>query len=160
MNTTTNRFIVYIIFLLLAGCAVAGNAQNENASVKAAVEAKQFVFDAQTIVPTGARARQVGGEGYRLRVSGDSLISDLPYFGRAYSASYNGEGGIKFKSASFDYAVKNRKRGGWEIALRPNDVSDFREFVLTVFDNGSAQLRALSNNRQPISYNGTVTALH
>ena len=156
MKTRINLYKTPFLFLLVMLCFGAAQAQDDSNLVKDAVAARQFVFDAQKVLPTGARARQVSGERYNLRVSGDSLVSYLPYFGRAYSTSYNGESGIKFTSTDFDYSVKNTKRGGWEISLRPKDVTDFREFVLTVFENGSAMLRALSNNRQPISYNGTV----
>lgn len=148
-----------ILFLLLILCCSVANAQNEGTSVKSAIESRQFIFDAQTVLPTSARARQVNGEGYSVQVSGDSLVSHLPYFGRAYAASFGGEGGIRFTSTQFGYKIKNRKRGGWEIELEPKDVTDFRKFILTVFENGSALLRALSNNRQPISFNGTVRAV-
>lgn len=159
MKAQINLFIKAALFLFLTLHFSAIHAQDNEASIKAAIEGRQFIFDAQTVLPTSARARQVGGEGYGMRVNGDSLVSYLPYFGRVYSAPLGSEGGIKFTSVKFDYAVKNRKRGGWEIRLQPKDVSDFREFVLTVFENGSASLRALSNNRQPISFNGAVRAV-
>jgi hypothetical protein len=158
MKTRINPLKKTILFLVLLLCFYAAYAQNSEVPVRSAIESRKFVFDAQTVLPNAARARQISGEGYEVRVSGDSLVSYLPYFGRVYSAPLNGEGGIKFTSTKFDYAVKNRKRGGWEIELQPNDITDVRKLVLTVFENGSATLRAMSNNRQPISFNGTVRA--
>lgn len=159
MKTRMNSFIKTVFFFLLLFCFGATYAQDNSASVKAAIEARQFVFEAETVLPTSGRTRQVGSEGYSVRVSGDSLASNLPYFGRAFSAPLSGEGGIRFISTNYTYAVKNRKRGGWELELQPKDVTDLRKFQLTVFENGSATLRALSNNRQPISFNGTVRAV-
>jgi hypothetical protein len=95
---------------------------------------------------------------YDLRISGDSLVSYLPYFGRAYSAPAPGErGGFNFTSSKFDYVIVPRKKG-WEINIKPKDVNDVREFALSVSEKGYATLRALSNNRQPISYTGYIAA--
>jgi len=130
------------------------HAQDQQASIKDAVAAKNFIFTPQTMLPTSGPSKQVGGQGYQLRISGDSLVSYLPYIGRAYSAPMNNNGGLNFTSTKFDYVVTDRKKGGWEVSIKPKDISDFREFALTVFENGSASLRAISNNRQPISFDG------
>ena len=99
--------------------------------------------------------RHVTGDNYSLRLSGDSLFSFLPYFGRAYSAPFPGtSGGYNFISTDFDYSAIQRKKGRWDILIRPKDVNDLREFFLTVSANGNASLKASSNNRQPITYNG------
>jgi hypothetical protein len=55
--------------------------------------------------------------------------------------------------------VKATKKGGWEIVLKPKDVRDVREYFLSVSEKGYANLRVTSNNRQPISYSGVITAL-
>jgi hypothetical protein len=94
---------------------------------------------------------------YDLRIFGDSLISYLPYFGRAYTAPLPGErGGYNFTSSTFDYLIKDKRKGGWEITIKPKDVTDFREFFLVISENGYGTLRAMSNNRQPISYYGYI----
>jgi hypothetical protein len=87
----------------------------------------------------------------------DTLRSYLPYFGRAYSAPIDGiGGGFDFTSKDFDYKLKNRRKGGWDITIKPRDVSDVREIYLTVFENGFASVRVASNNREPISFNGHI----
>ncbi len=159
MKSEIGSCIKPLLFVLLLFCVEAGQAQDENTSIKSAIESRRFAFDAQTVTPAAGRTRQIAGERYSIRVSGDSLVSELPYFGRAFSAPLSGGGGIRFTSVKYNYAIKNRKRGGWDIELQPGDVTDLRKFVLTVFENGSATLRALSNNRQPISFNGTVHAV-
>jgi hypothetical protein len=147
-----------VLFLLLAVGFGVVHAQ-DSSSIKTALETKHFLFKAQTALPTSGKLRQLTGEDYQVRVSGDSTVSYLPYFGRAYSASMGSEGGIKFTSTQFDYEVKARRKGGWDVTLRPKDVSDVREFFMTVSESGNASLRATTNNRQPISYNGTVEAV-
>jgi hypothetical protein len=126
--------------------------------VKKLIEDKNFVFFAQTASPTGAPLRQLS-YGFDLRVLGDSVVSYLPYFGRAYSAPIDpSDGGFHFTSTSFDYKVIDRKKGGWDIIIKPKDTKDVREMALTTFDNGSSTLRVMSNNRQPISFNGYIAA--
>lgn len=92
--------------------------------------------------------------GYDLRITRDSVVAYLPYFGRAYSAPLNlMGGGVQFTSIKFDYKVEERKKGGWNIIIKPNDVDDNQQLNLTVFSNGSASVQVTSNNRQAIQFN-------
>lgn len=159
MKSRIKHFKNTIAILLLTASFATAHAQDETAVIKEAIEAKQFVFNVQIVSPASGTMRQVGGEGYRVRLSGDSLFSALPYFGRAYSAPLNSDGGINFTSTKFDYTVKATKKGSWDIVIHPKGVNNLREFLLTVNESGNASLEALSNNRQPISFNGMVTAL-
>lgn len=128
-------------------------------AVQNMIETKAYVFKVQSATPMKGGTKQLTTE-YTIRVSTDSLISDLPYFGRAYQATPgSAEGGIKFTSTSFDYATVNRKKGGWNITIKPKDVKSIQELILTVFDNGSASLNVNCNDRQPISYSGYIEEL-
>jgi hypothetical protein len=159
MKTQQKNFQTGMLALLLVLGISAAQAQDKDPALQQAVETKSFVFDAQTVLPAGEAARQISGERYELRVSSDSLMSDLPYFGRAYSAPLDGEGGIHFTSTRFDYSYKPKKRGGWDVSIHPKDVMDVRQFLLTISKDGYATLQAQSNNRQPISFNGQVRAI-
>ena len=55
---------------------------------------------------------------------------------------------------AYGQTAKKRRKGGWDIVIKPNDVNDVREFSLMITENGYATLRALSNSRQSITYNG------
>lgn len=159
MKTHINLLKKLTLFSVLLLFFNAVQAQDTLPSLKEAIAAKQFVFEAQTVLPTSGRSRQVGSEGYKVRLSGDTLVSELPYFGRAYTAPINpSEGGIRFTTTQFGYVAKDRRKGGWEISIRPKGATELREFVLNVSENGFASLQALSNNRQPISFTGTVRA--
>ena len=128
-------------------------------TVKNLVDSGEFIFHAQTAMPSSGPTKQLTSE-YDVRVSKNSIQSHLPYFGRAYSAPYgSGDGGFNFTSKQFSYLSKTRKKGGWEISIKPKDVADVREFVVTVSENGYGTLQAMSNNRQPISFTGYVTEL-
>ncbi|HEY0433290.1 MAG TPA: DUF4251 domain-containing protein [Chitinophagaceae bacterium] len=149
-------FAVAISPLLLALAPVRSSAQDS--SIENAITGKSYVFHAQTAIPQAGGARHLTTD-YTLKVEKNVLISDLPFFGRAYSIPYGGgNGGFNFTSQQFDYTVAPRKKGGWQIDIKPHDVQDFREFILTVSSNGYATLQANSNNRQPISFTGVVNA--
>lgn len=133
-------------------------AVNRQGAVKTSLEkkldAKDFVFVAQSISPLRGGLRQLTTY-YDVKITGDTLVSNLPYFGRAYSAPVNpSDGGLSFTSVSFDYTVKSRKNGGWDIAVKTKDLPDNQSLFFTVFDNKSASLQVTGNNRDPISFSG------
>lgn len=149
-----NRILV-ISFLLITGIASAQ--EDEKAlTIQQAVETKNFVFKAETVTPQRGRMRQLTPE-YDLTIRPDTVISFLPYFGRAFTAPIGtSDGGIKFTSTSFDFSTAKKKKSRWEIVITPKDVTDAARLYLTVFENGRAALRVVSNNRDGISYNGYI----
>lgn len=132
-------------------------AKEKEKSVKTLVLTGNYVFEAQSALPLRGQVRQLT-YGYDLKVSKDTLISYLPYFGRAYVASMNpSEGGISFTSTQFDYSVKERKKGGWDILIQTKDQRDNKRLMLRIQESGYGSLQVTSNDRQPITFNGIVT---
>ena len=125
--------------------------------VKQWVQEKDFVFVAQSMIPARRGIRQLTSY-YDLLLNHDTLRSFLPYFGRSYTAPIGQtKSPLDFTSTDFKYTVEDRKRGGYEITIEPQDVRNVQQFYLTVFDNGSASLRVNSNDREAISFNGYIT---
>ncbi|HVI46453.1 MAG TPA: DUF4251 domain-containing protein [Chitinophaga sp.] len=125
------------------------------AKIKSLIEARKYVFVAQSALPMSGRVRQITPD-YHLTVTADSIVSYLPYFGRAFTAVYGAtKSPLDFKTKSFDYTNTPRKKGGWEIAIKPKD-QDVQSMNLTVFDDGYGSLQVTSNSRQPISFNGYI----
>ena len=155
---TINKFLSKIsIAILVLFVTDRVNAQPDQSVVKTSVESKQFIFHAQTAMPTSGRSRQLTSE-YDLRIFPDSLVSNLPFYGKAYSVPYgSSEGGFQFTSTKFEYTATPGKKRGWDITIKPKDVTDFREFSLSLSDDGYGTLQALSNNRQPMSFRGYIT---
>lgn len=144
---------VLLSILMLAITPTDAISQEER-SVPDLLKEKNFIFVAQTVSPMAGRTRHLTSR-YDVRVSGDTILADLPYFGRAYAPTHNmAGGGIKFVSTDFDYTVVKSKKKKWEIEIRPNDADDVRELYLTVFENGRADLRVNSNSRQAITFSG------
>lgn len=133
-------------------------AQDKKTNIKELIDARSYVFKAQTVLPMGGRSRQLTS-GYDVKVAKDSIISYLPYFGRAYTAPLDpSKGGIQFKSKDFEYTISNKRKGGWDILIKPKDAGDVRQMSLMISEEGYGSLQVLSNNRQPIIFNGYVTA--
>lgn len=151
-------WLAIIAFALFPITGAAQNKKDKKAQIKSIVEAQNYVFKAQSALPTSGATRQLTSD-YDLRISKDTILSDLPYFGRAYTAPLNpSEGPLRFTSTDFQYSVTNRKKGGWDVTITPKDVQDPRQLNMSIFDNGTASVIVTSYNRQPISFNGYVTA--
>ncbi|HET7896130.1 MAG TPA: DUF4251 domain-containing protein [Flavisolibacter sp.] len=135
-----------------------GNLKAQEAStatLKTILGNKTFVFKAQSAWPLQGAVVQLT-PGYDMRLLQDSINTYLPYYGRAYSAGYGTEGGIKFTSKKFDYKIKEKSSGGWEITIKPSDAKDISELSYSISSNGYATLQVISNNRQAISYYGVI----
>ena len=92
-----------------------------------------------------------------MRLLSDSINTYLPYFGRSYQAGYNSNsGGINFTSTKFDYKLKEKGKGGWELVIKPIDAKDITQLSYSISTNGYATLQVTSNNRQAISFYGVV----
>jgi hypothetical protein len=109
------------------------------------------------IRPTKGGQRPMTG-GYTLKVKKDTVVCDLPYIGRVYQGSLNpDDAGIKFTSTEFDYKITERKKGGWNIVIKPKDHSRVNTLNLTVYDDGGSSLDVTSNDREPIYFTGRVS---
>jgi hypothetical protein len=132
--------------------------KDKKAEIKNLIQAQNYVFKAQSAMPMAGVTRQLTSD-FDLQVSKDSIVSNLPYYGRAYTAPLNpSEGPLNFTSTNFQYLISNNKKGGWNVTIIPKDLQDPRQLTLTIFDNGSASMLVNSYNRQAISFNGYITA--
>jgi hypothetical protein len=161
MKYMSKLFCSLVMAALLLNTSEAQNSgkkksDNKEALIKHLIDSQNFVFKAQSVMPLGGRTRQLTSD-YDLRVSKGSVVSYLPYFGRAYSATPGATGGIEFTSKDFEYNIKENKKGGWDVVIKPKDTHDVRELFLTIFKNGRADLLVTSTDRQNISYTGYIT---
>lgn len=164
MKTRDHILRVALFFLLFAGYWNGVHAQDTKkereakteAAVRSMVTAQQYVFKAQTSLSMSGSTRQLTSE-YSVIVSKDSILADLPYFGTAYTVQIATSGGIDFKSKKFEYTLKEEKKGGWNIMIKPKDIQDTQQLFLSISKSGYATLQVTSNSRQPIIFNGYVT---
>ena len=127
-------------------------------AIKNMVESQNYIFKAQTVMPMSGPSRQLTTD-YDVKITKQSVISFLPYFGRAYSAPMDpSKGGIQFTSKDFDYTLTPGKKDGWSVLIKPKDYRDVQQMTLTISSTGYAIVQVTSTNRQPISFNGTIVA--
>jgi len=136
--------------------------QKEETSVSNMLNERRFCFVAQTMIPQSGGSRMIDTY-YDLKITKEKMVCSLPYFGRAYSATIGSNTGpLDFTATDFSYEATPTKKGNaTEIKIMPAKTAntDVNTMILTVFDNGNATLQVSFNNRQGVSYNGTVKAL-
>ncbi|MBB6237688.1 hypothetical protein HDC90_002310 [Pedobacter sp. AK013] len=144
---------------------------NKETTVKIVAD-KNYTFVANSAVPMSNNdvnrvlAMMPGGQGgstinltgsqYDVKVTKDSIVAYLPYFGRSFSAPMDPtQGGIKFTSKDFTYTESKNKKGLYTIQINTKDVKrENYRFTINISTNGYASLTASSVNKQPIIFNG------
>jgi len=157
---------VSLLLFLVAFGRITSYAQTDNADKKTQkqemirgwVESQEYDFRPQTAMPLGGRTRELTTD-FDLKVTKETVVSYLPYFGQAYTAPMDpSQGGLQFTSKEFDYSVTNRKKGGWDVQIKPKDNREVQQMSMTISVDGYASLQVISTNRQPISFNGYIMA--
>ncbi|PWT76462.1 MAG: hypothetical protein C5B59_06465 [Bacteroidetes bacterium] len=168
MKKLFNLFPVLFFGFVMGILPCSSTAQNtekqekENAKIEALkklVESRHFMFTATTATPMSGRTRQLTST-YTLTIMGDTVIADLPYYGRSYQASIGEtDGGLNFKTTEFAYNLKDGTKGGWDITIMPKDNKYANTMLLSISNSGYANLQINSNIRQTIYFRGTVSDL-
>ena len=153
---TIKSITISVIALLTASCSCSSSMDTAIAEATIQmVDDQNYVFIAEYAQPMIGKSIYLSPS-YTFEVSKDTIISYLPYFGRAYfSFLHYNEGGIQFQSKNFDYKSTPQKNGR-EITINIHDVRRSYQILLNIFANGSATLTAISPDRQIISFNGYV----
>ncbi|MET3879484.1 DUF4251 domain-containing protein [Chitinophaga sp. OAE865] len=160
-------FVLKTAMLLLLGAVIstslfaqetkAQQKADKTARIKSLIDSQNYVFVAQNALPMSGRMRNLTSE-YNVVVGADSVISYLPYFGRAYTSVDYGatKSPLDFKTKSFDYNITPGKKDGWNITIKPKDHRSVQSFNLSVSSEGYASLQVTSSDRSPISFNGYI----
>ncbi|MBA3649884.1 MAG: DUF4251 domain-containing protein [Chitinophagales bacterium] len=151
--------VVLISALTFFGCTNSRKIKNDErvdeATLKSIIESQSFVFVARYVNPMSGGKRDLSS-GYDVSVSKDTIISNLPFFGRGYIASISpADVDFDFTSTKFTYALKPANNG-WSISIKPKDQTYLRELYFRIFDNASASLNVTSIDRSAISYDGYI----
>ncbi len=165
---TTHAVLVILLYLNLMQVS----AQTDKMVIEKLVASKSFVFNATRAHPMSESSlNQILGPNavntvldlsngrYYLRITKDSIVADLPFFGRAFSAPMNTDNtGTRFTSKDFKYST-SRKKKNWIITIEPKDVQDSQKLILRISDSGSAILSVNNYNRQTISFDGYISKI-
>ena len=148
------------IVLFLGGQSLYSQTKKERKEQKAKeikemIDEQRFTIDVDRALPMGGRTVNLTTP-YSFEMRGDSAISYLPYFGRAYSLPYGGGDGLRFEESITDYQSTFEKKGTARIKFVARTKEDTFRFDVQVFSNGSAIISVTPTNRQSITYQGEV----
>lgn len=126
--------------------------------IKGLIESKNFVFEAQKVIPQGGRLLNLDYNTYFLKFNEIRTTCDLPFFGRGFNVPYGGgDGGIKFEGVPDNIQIEKKKKS-YNIKTTVKGKDDVYNLFFTVFFDGGATLSVNSNNRSSISYDGEIEA--
>lgn len=157
-------FIITLLFacsvlVTLSGCATAeeraARAAEQALKVKTALTQRHYKIDVNRMYPMNGNSRNVS-YGYSVEVRNDTLISYLPYFGRAYNVPYGGGKGLNFSERIGSYHETQQSNGARLIDIELKNDEDIYQYTIKVFDNGNASIDVQSRQRDPISYSGEM----
>lgn len=129
--------------------------EQKRQAVEQLIKSGTYKIDVNRAIP--ARGRSVSlTSPYSVEVRNDSVLSYLPYFGRAYNIPYGGGQGLNFKAPLTDYRLEWDKKGTARIKFSARSPEDKYEFTISVYNNGSSSIFVNMQNRQSISFNGEL----
>lgn len=146
-----------LVFMLIAGMALPAFPQNgkeREANVRKALDADRYTVDINYMIPAKGPGRALTTD-YSIAVRNDSLLSYLPYAGRAYNIPYGGGKALNF-SAPIESYEKTEKKGETEITIRTRNEEDSYVYRLTVYKDGNASLHVQPTQRESISFSGEM----
>ncbi len=156
--------------ILLSGCAASSSqsgkerktAKNEKrieefAKTSALIESGNYVYQVQSVNPTGGSTIQTTSM-YTMKATDGTFEADLPFFGRAYQADYGGNGGIKFNGEPENLEIrKDARKYTISVSFSIKQPDDQFQVNLSIGSNGYGTLNITSQKRQPISYYGFIS---
>ena len=159
-----NWCVAGVLFSIMAiSCATSEAARQEKAewaermahSVADSIANGRFQIDVDRAHPQyGGRVIDLTGS-YYVRVTGDTLLSRLPFFGVAYSIPYGGGSGLQFDGRIVRKFNEVNKRGEHIVKLEVTSSEDSYDYIINVFDNGGATVSVTPQQRSHIYFTGT-----
>lgn len=150
--------LILSFITLLSGtlsCTSQKTGMTGSSPIEGLISSQNYVFKAEFATPMGGRQILITGP-YHLRITKESVIANLPYFGVSQRAPMGAdESGIKFTSTEFTHQIQSKKNG-WQIQIKPNDNREVRMLNIRVTSSGRATLQVSSNYKQSISYSGQI----
>ncbi len=150
-----------IISLAVCGCSTLTSAERAEREAKTAqavekaLAERHYKVEISMMNPRRGRAVNVSPD-FSLEVKGDTLVSYLPYFGRAYNVPYGGGKGLNFTAPISDYHSAKGRKGATLITIKAVNEEDVYSFRLEIFTNGSTSIDLTAREREPINYSGQM----
>ena len=123
--------------------------------IKQLIDSEQFVFEAHHAIPQSGQQINLTSM-YDVEFRNDSAFAYLPFFGIAYYADMDHEGGIKFKQPMKEKEWKNQGEKGYSLKFEITDTKDTYQFYLDISPEGYAILKVSPGRKSSISFSGII----
>ncbi len=131
------------------------------ANMKKLIESKNFVFEANRVLPAGGGSITMATNPNKILVNQDEVDIDMPYFGVVRSGGgYSDTPGITFQGVPDSYEVsyvENKRQIVVRIKFKGG--SESHNAKLTIGKEGQTTVLIISSGRNNISYNGLTTTI-
>ena len=153
--------------MVLSGCSASSStSRKEKAAADyqittGLIESGNYRFTIRSATPSGGKTVQISSL-YTLDAKEGNYEALLPYFGRAYAASYGGDSGIEFKGEPENLKVERddqKNSISVTFTIGASKVNDSYDVNLKVGASGYGNMVVNSRNRQTISYYGLAGEL-
>lgn len=161
------KLIVVIICLLASANSFAqlsGKAKRQQKKelkmqeIEQLVNNQKFTFIPRSLTTSSGYSKDLNFS-YELELNQDSTKAYLPFWGRAYIAKINDEGGILFETTADDLEIKTLNEKGFEVRFKAKGKEDTYQIKMEISKQGYTSLFITSNNKSHISYYGQIEAI-
>src|SRR5690554_4279380 len=104
------QFFMKPAFVFIVILSFSLTAQAQEKSEDQPVRLTEYAFNATTFTCQSASMRALTPGEFSVKITPDSVIVDLPYYGKYYAGSQTASG-IRFTSARFDRTTTEKKKG-------------------------------------------------
>lgn len=178
------RFLVVIlsvVFLVSCGSSKSKATPEQLQKLNSLVQEKNFEISSDMAYPQatsamnslqnsgliapGSNANQISliGNVNYLRIVGDSIYAELPYFGeRRMNTGYNGsDSSISIENTLQDYSVvQNQKDQSYIINFQAKTNTELLQFYIIIYPSFKTSMTVNGSTRVPINYTGLVKPLN
>lgn len=142
MKTFSRILLIVAAAMGLASCATARLTTEEKNNLAQAIQTgiseKHFEIRIRMMNPQRGRSRNV--DGFSVEVKGDTLVSNLPYFGVVHSVPYGGGKGLNFESKITSYETTQAKPECTHVAIKSQNEEDNYVYTFDIYADGTAYL--------------------
>ena len=159
------KIFLYLLplVMLCAACATTEEARQRKQAQKEFVAQRirqqindmRFHIFVDMMHPTGYPARHLTSA-YSLEVKDGTIISYLPYMGRAYNVPYGGGKALNFQEKISRSEVTQTQADRYQIVIDVTNDEDTYRYIIDTFDNGSTTIYVFARERESIIFSGRM----
>ena len=147
--------------LLWSSCASSEASRHEKAVMLALIQnriseglsSRHYVIDVDRAHPDGRSPIHLTSP-YSVTISNDTIVSYLPFFGRAYDVPYGGGTGLNFTGRILQYEESITRKGCHLIMMEVHSEEDTYQYAIDLYNDGTAIINVHPRRRSHIAFTG------